>query len=100
MDIITAITPTKVDDSLLYKLRKGLDVATSVLNINSTCNQSDLSERLVCFIHQLKHISPELRDAVYSKMASKIASVLDDAELDSSDYDTLVQLQYVATKAK
>ncbi len=99
-DIITAIIPGDIDNTIRRQLVAALSKAIAVLTIADSCKQiADINERLTCFIEQLKLRDPELQDALLQKLASLLAAQLDGQRLKQNLYDLYTQAKYTASKS-
>ena len=98
-DIITAIIPGDIDNTVRQQLIVVLTAALEALTIADTCKQyTDINEKLNCFTQQLKQRDPQLQDAVLQKLASLLTGGLDGQRLKQSVYDLYTQAKYTATK--
>jgi hypothetical protein len=98
-DIITAIIPGDVDNTVRQQLIVVLGAAVEALTIADTCKQyTDINEKLGCFTQQLKQRDPQLQDAILQKLASLLTSGLDSQRLKQSMYDLYTQAKFTATK--
>lgn len=99
-DLITLATnliPGDWDNALRAKAELALDAALGVLAINYECLQKGtLTEKLYCFILHVKELSPAMRKAVYTKLASEVAKAMSGQA--GHKVDSLVQLQFSAMK--
>ena len=100
---ITAITPTQLDDTIVNKANGYLDQAIITLDLAKQCTGMGTQElRLKCMLQKLLELSPNVRSALYLKIASLYAKAKAAAEktaktaqkISTSDVDTLVQLRY------
>ena len=98
-DIVTAIIPGELDNTIRVKLVSALDKVVEALTIVDTCKQyTNLNDKLKCFITQLQQRDPQLQDAVLQKLASLLAANLDGQKLKQSLYDLYTQAKYISTK--
>lgn len=98
-DIITAIIPGEIDDTIRRQLINGLGKVIEALTIVDSCKQlTDINAKLQCFIQQLEKYDPQLQDAVLQKLASLLAGVLDGQRMKQSLYDLYTQAKYSVTK--
>jgi hypothetical protein len=98
-DIITAIIPGDVDNTIRVKLVDGLGKVTAALAIAESCKDiTDLNEKLQCFVTQLNLRDPNLQDAILQKLASLLAGHLDGQRLKQSLYDLYTQAKYAVGK--
>lgn len=99
-DIITAIFPGDIDNTIRRQLIAALSKAIAVLTIADSCKQSsDINELLNCFVQQLQLHDPELQDALLQKLASLLAGHLDGQRLKQNLYDLYTQAKYAASKS-
>ena len=97
IDIATKLLPGTWDDDLKEKAKAALDKALGVLQLSYDCLQKGtLTEKLFCFILNVKAISPAMRKAVYAKLASEVAKELSGET--GHKVDSLVQMQFSAMK--
>ena len=98
-DIITAIIPGDIDNTIRQQLINALSKAVEVLTIADVCKQyTDVNDKLNCFVEQLKLRDPQLQDAILQKLASLLTSGLDGQRLKQSLYDLYTQAKFSATK--
>jgi hypothetical protein len=98
-DIVTAIIPGDIDNTIRQQLIAVLGKAIEALTIADTCKQyTDVNEKLNCFIEQLKLRDPQLQDAVLQKLASLLTGGLDGQRLKQSLYDLYTQAKFSAAK--
>ncbi len=98
-DIITAIIPGDIDNTIRAKLVDALGKVTETLAIAESCKDiSDVNEKLKCFVTQLNLRDPNLQDAILQKLASLLAGHLDGQRLKQSLYDLYTQAKYAAGK--
>lgn len=100
LDIVTALTATRIDDVFLDKARDLLHAAVSVLSATDTCMKKPTpEEQLACFIDRLRNYPPELRSAVLHKLASWIArNWSKENGLTEAEADAAIQLTYMKRK--
>lgn len=98
-DILTAIIPGEVDDTIRTQLVNALNKAIEALTVVDNCKQyTDLNDKLNCFVQQIKQRDPQLQDAILQKLASLLAGELDGQRLKQSLYDLYTQAKYTANK--
>ena len=99
-DIITAIIPGDLDNTIRDQIIIGLGKAIEALTIADNCKQySDINALLNCFVQQIQQRDPQLQDAVLQKLASLLAATLDGQRLKQSLYDMYTQAKYAASKS-
>lgn len=81
---ITDLTPTDIDDNIRTKLSECLGILNEWLEVRT------LPEA----IEALKLMPKKLQNATLIKLASEIASCLDNHDMRESDYDVAVQSVY------
>lgn len=101
--VIVNLTPTQVDNKVLDKAKEYLDIAARKLQITNECaSLATQEQRLACLVKALADASPNVRNALYLKLASlytKAKALKEDNKvLATSDVDTLVQLRYKDVK--
>ncbi len=98
-DILTAIIPGTLDDTIRTKLVAALDKAIEALTIADNCKQcTTIEDKLQCFIQQIRQRDPQLQDALLQKLASLLAGQLDGGRLKQAIYDLYTQAKYITTK--
>lgn len=98
-DIISAIIPGDLDNTIRQQLIYALSKAVEALLIAENCKQfTEVNEKLDCFIQQLKLRDPLLQDAILQKLASLLTSRLDGRRMKQSLYDLYTQAKYSAAK--
>ncbi len=99
-DILTAIIPGDIDNTVRQQLITALGKAIDVLTIVDDCKQyTDVNAQLNCFIQQLQKRDPDLQDAILQKLASLLASQLDGQRMKQNLYDLYTQAKYAASKS-
>ncbi len=99
-DVLTAIIPGDIDDTIKQDLIAALGKAIDVLTIADNCKQNtDVNALLACFIQQVQQRDPQLQDAILQKLASLLAAHLDGQRLKQNLYDLYTQGKYAATKS-
>jgi hypothetical protein len=98
-DIITAIIPGSLDDTIRTQLLNAIIKVVEVLTIADNCKQcTSAEEKLKCFVAQIQQRDPQLQDAILQKLASLLAAELDGQRLKQALYDLYTQAKYVTTK--
>jgi hypothetical protein len=98
-DVITALIPGSLDNTIKDKMVTALTKAVEALNIAEQCKQyTDPNEKLKCFVQQLQLRDPSLQDALLLKLASLLTSQLDGQRLKQNLYDLYTQAKYTAGK--
>ncbi len=98
-DIITAIIPGNLDDTIRAQLLNAIIKVVEVLTIADNCKQcTSAEEKLKCFITQIQQRDPQLQDAILQKLASLLAAELDGQRLKQALYDLYTQAKYVTSK--
>jgi bacterioferritin-associated ferredoxin len=98
-DIITAIIPGDIDNTVREGLITALSKITEALTIADNCKEcTDINAKLQCFIQQLQQYDPQLQDAILQKLASLLTGFLDGQRLKQSLYDLYTQAKYSITK--
>ena len=99
-DVLTAIIPGDIDNTIKEDLVAALGKAIEVLTIADSCKQhTDVNALLACFIQQVQQRDPQLQDAILQKLASLLAGHLDGQRLKQNLYDLYTQGKYAATKS-
>ena len=99
-DVLTAIIPGDIDDTIKQDLITALGKAIDVLTIADNCKQyTDVNALLVCFVQQVQQRDPQLQDAILQKLASLLAGHLDGQRLKQNLYDLYTQGKYAASKS-
>ena len=99
-DILTAIIPGDIDNTVRQQLITALGKAIDVLTIVDDCKQyTDVNAQLNCFIQQLQKRDPDLQDAILQKLGSLLASQLDGQRMKQNLYDLYTQAKYAASKS-
>jgi hypothetical protein len=97
VDLLTAIIPGNLDDTIKDKLRIILDKAVLALSVIEQCKSAtDAESRLKCFVMHLSQMEPQLRDAILQKLASMMVGELDGQRFKQSIYDLFTQAGYTA----
>lgn len=98
-DVLTAIIPGTLDDTIRTGLVNALTKVIDALTIADACKQyTDLNDKLSCFIQQIKQRDPQLQDALLQKLASLLSGELDGNRLKQSLYDLYTQAKYTTAK--
>jgi hypothetical protein len=98
-DIVTALIPGSLDNTIKAKLLDALNNALQVLNIVDDCKQyTSLNDKLNCFVQEVKKRDPQLQDAILQKLASLISGQLDGNRLKQYLYDLYTQAKYSIAK--
>lgn len=98
-DIVTVIIPGDLDNRIRMQLIDALDKSIASLSIIESCKQqTELNEKLKCFVAQLQEHEPHLQEAILHKLASLVAGHLDGARLEQNLYDLYTQAKYSAGK--
>ena len=99
-DILTAIIPGDLDNTIRQDLITALGKAITVLTIADNCKQyTDVNALLNCFIQQVQQRDPQLQEALLQKLASLLVSQLDGQRLTQTLYDLYTQAKYTASKS-
>jgi len=94
-DIITAIIPGDLDNTIKTQLINALTKAIEALSIADICKQyAEPADMLSCFVQQVKQRDPQLQDAILQKLASLVAGQMDGNKLQQSLYDLYTQAKY------
>jgi len=98
-DIITALIPGDLDNVIRQHLLTALEQAINALQITDKCRKHEnIADKLLCLAEEMRQRSPELRDALFHRLASLVASELDGQRLKQSLYDLYTQAKYSAMK--
>lgn len=95
---LVSITPTKIDDAARFAIIRALETAIDSLTVVNACKDKTGTEKVKCFLLELKKLHPEMIDAVLIKIAAKIAAKLHGEKEKQSVYDAAVQLGYTLKK--
>jgi hypothetical protein len=96
---LTEITPQQWDNILLERTRAALLVAVELLELSKECSKKETDqETIACFIRSLAAKSPQIRNAVLSKLAALIAQDLSEGQINESQADWMVQTRYWSKK--
>jgi len=97
LDLITGLTATPVDNRVLAKLRKALPKVIAGLVVVDGLKGKKEREAFALIIEAIRALHPNLRNAVYLKIASQLAQMLS-GDLKESEADTLTQIVYAELK--
>ena len=98
-DIVTAIIPGNLDNTIRTQLLNATTKAVEVLTITDNCKQcTNAEEKLKCFVQQIQQRDPQLQDAILQKLASLLTAQLDGQRLKQALYDLYTQAKYVSNK--
>jgi len=98
-DILTAIIPGNLDNEIRTQLINVLTKVIEALTIADNCREhTDLNDKLLCFVQQIKQRDPQLQDAILQKLASLLAGELDGKRLKQALYDLYTQAKYTTAK--
>lgn len=98
-DVVTAIIPGDLDEAIRQQLLVFLGKAIEALAIADTCRlHTNLNDKLMCFIQQLRLRDPELQDAILLKLASLIAGNLDGQRFRQHLYDLYTQAKFSSAR--
>ena len=98
-DIVTAIIPGDVDNTIKTQLLNALTKAVEALTIADSCKQyADLNDKLKCFVEEVRKRDPQLQDAILQKLASLISGELDGNKLKQYLYDLYTQTKFSIAK--
>ncbi|GAA4353067.1 hypothetical protein GCM10023185_13320 [Hymenobacter saemangeumensis] len=95
-DLVVNITATPWDNITLQKLRAALYAAIKLLS--DVGHHQSGPEALAHLVKSLRDAPAPLQSAMYSKLASTVATKLSGGVLTEVEADTLVQLHYAQTK--
>ena len=100
-DIITALIPGEIDDKLKDFFLANVSKALDILQVTEAINQAtSIEDKLKLLTEYLLTLSPNMRNAVYMKLASQIAKVTGNTDsIKGYSVDLLVQSQYSKIKA-
>jgi len=98
-DIVTALIPGQIDDTIKAKLIPILQTVVPTLAIMDSCKtKTTFEQQLSCFITNLKAQDPDLQQAILNKMAALITAKLHDQKLAQNIYDLLTQAIFSTKK--
>ena len=99
-DLITAIIPGNVDDSIKLLLSTSLQKALDSLQVvKIEDSNADLQTKLNALLEYIKTLSPTMQNGVYFKLASEIAKAMGSTDsFKGHSVDLLVQMQYSKMK--
>lgn len=98
-DFLVELTNTNVDNAVLEFVQKHINKVLQGLVIVERCEQqSTIQGKIECYVEALRKLDPELRHAVYAKLASRIARLTAVKQVSESDADMLTQLKYSLEK--
>jgi hypothetical protein len=99
-DIVTAIIPGNVDDSIKFLLSTSLQRALDSLQIvKIEDSNATLQTKLNALLQYIKTLSPSMQNGVYFKLASEIAKAIGSTDnFKGHGVDLLVQMQYSKMK--
>ncbi|MFT3945938.1 MAG: hypothetical protein QM763_03100 [Agriterribacter sp.] len=96
-DLLMQIIPGELDDTILFSVRKAVDLSLDKLMLLSGCTHDvDLESKLLCYSRFLRNLPKDIRDAQLFKFASLLAKQLDGGRFSQSDYDMITQSVYVS----
>lgn len=96
------LLPDKLKDKsqdVIDKIEKALILAIDDVAIAKDClSKPTTEEKLLCFINAIKNFSPHHRDAVISKLVSRMVANHSDVKVKQSVIDTIVQNRFFDQK--
>jgi hypothetical protein len=99
-DILTALIPGTLDDTIKAQLSKGLDIALKGLQLPlAITRKKSLAAKLQALVELLKNCQPEARKALYARIASLIAQQGAPVGIDGHVVDFVTQATYTRMKS-
>jgi hypothetical protein len=100
-DVLVKLTPTGIDDTALSALRYYLTRAITMLQLSTCLDKKKPEEIILCFIQEVKKLSPEMQKGIWLRLASLMAKEKSGrSDVKGVHIDTLVQMHYLQTKDK
>jgi hypothetical protein len=94
-DVLTALIPTEVDDTIKNKLREFLPKILSELKLADKCGAlTDPNEITKCAIETLQQIEGDFKSAFLHDLSILVAQVASDGKLDWKDGVSILQWYY------
>lgn len=98
-DLVTTIIPGDADEKIRLRIIQALDTGINALSIINTCKEQETwSDKIRCFVNELRKVSPELQDAIMQKLQSILLRELDGNTKKQHLYDLFSQAKYSSTK--
>lgn len=91
---ITDLIPGNVDEFARLQTLKVLEKVIENLNIVRTCKDKTGTEKVKCFLVELRKLHPDLQEAILLKTASRLAAKFDGERYKQNVYDSAAQVAF------